>query len=153
MYVCVRVPDPLELELQLWAAMWGWELSLGSFERVASALNHWAIIPAPEEKVFIHLVFQDRASLCSPDCPETHSVDQVDLEFRNHLPLSFWFSWGTTQNQNRKVNKGRDSCLYSTMQSNIFQWLKINIYKIERYMLCSCTMVHLLPVTYLSALS
>jgi hypothetical protein len=33
------------------------------------------------------VVFQDRVSLCSPDCPGTHSVDQAGLELRNHLPL------------------------------------------------------------------
>jgi hypothetical protein len=27
--------------------------------------------------------FQDRVSLCSPSCPETHSVDQAALELRN----------------------------------------------------------------------
>jgi hypothetical protein len=29
------------------------------------------------------LVFQDRASLYSPGCPGTHSVDQAGLELRN----------------------------------------------------------------------
>jgi hypothetical protein len=29
------------------------------------------------------LVFQDRVSLCSPDCPGTHFVDQAVLELRN----------------------------------------------------------------------
>jgi hypothetical protein len=29
------------------------------------------------------LVFRDRVSLCIPDCPETHSVDQAGLELRN----------------------------------------------------------------------
>jgi hypothetical protein len=28
-------------------------------------------------------VFQDRVSLCSPGCPETHSVDQAGLELKN----------------------------------------------------------------------
>jgi hypothetical protein len=28
-------------------------------------------------------VFQDRVSLFSPGCPETHSVDQAGLEFRD----------------------------------------------------------------------
>jgi hypothetical protein len=28
------------------------------------------------------LFFQDRVSLCSPGCPETHSVDQAGLELR-----------------------------------------------------------------------
>jgi hypothetical protein len=32
-------------------------------------------------------VFQDRVSLCSPGCPETHSVAQPGLELRN-LPVS-----------------------------------------------------------------
>jgi hypothetical protein len=32
-------------------------------------------------------VFRDRASLCSPVCPGTHSVDQAGLELRN-LPAS-----------------------------------------------------------------
>ena len=31
----------------------------------------------------ILLVSRDRVSLCSPGCPGTHSVDQVDLELRN----------------------------------------------------------------------
>jgi hypothetical protein len=29
------------------------------------------------------LVFRDRAFLCSPGCPGTHSVDQAVLELRN----------------------------------------------------------------------
>jgi hypothetical protein len=29
------------------------------------------------------LFFRDRVSLCSPGCPETHSVDQAGLELRN----------------------------------------------------------------------
>jgi hypothetical protein len=36
---------------------------------------------------FFFLVFQDRISLCNPDCPLTHSVDQAGLELRN-LPAS-----------------------------------------------------------------
>jgi hypothetical protein len=32
---------------------------------------------------FFFLVFRDRVSLYSPSCPETHSVDQADLELRN----------------------------------------------------------------------
>jgi hypothetical protein len=31
--------------------------------------------------------FRDRVSLCGPDCPGTHSVDQAGLELRN-LPAS-----------------------------------------------------------------
>jgi hypothetical protein len=33
------------------------------------------------------LFFRDKVSLCSPGCPETHSVDQAGLELRN-LPAS-----------------------------------------------------------------
>jgi hypothetical protein len=29
------------------------------------------------------MVFRDRVSLYSPDCPGTHSVDQAGLELRN----------------------------------------------------------------------
>jgi hypothetical protein len=36
---------------------------------------------------FFFLVFRDKVSLCSPGCPETHSVDQASLELRN-LPAS-----------------------------------------------------------------
>jgi hypothetical protein len=38
--------------------------------------------------VFV-FVFQDRVSLCSPGCPETHSVDQAGLELRNPLASAF----------------------------------------------------------------
>ena len=33
--------------------------------------------------LFVCLFFRDRVSLCSPGCPETHSVDQAGLELRN----------------------------------------------------------------------
>jgi hypothetical protein len=33
--------------------------------------------------LLVVVVFRDRVSLCSPDCPGTHSVDQADLELRN----------------------------------------------------------------------
>jgi hypothetical protein len=32
---------------------------------------------------FFLFFFQDRFSLCSPGCPETHSVDQAGLKLRN----------------------------------------------------------------------
>jgi hypothetical protein len=44
----------------------------------------------PENKesfFFFFLVFQDRVSLCSPDCPGTHFIDQAGLELEIHLPL------------------------------------------------------------------
>jgi hypothetical protein len=37
--------------------------------------------------VLFCFVFRDRVSLCSPDCPGTHFVDQAGLELRN-LPAS-----------------------------------------------------------------
>jgi hypothetical protein len=33
--------------------------------------------------VLFVFVFQDSVSLCSPDCPATYSVDQVDFELRD----------------------------------------------------------------------
>ena len=33
--------------------------------------------------LFCFVAFQDRVSLCSPGCPETHSVDQAGLELKN----------------------------------------------------------------------
>ena len=54
-----------------------------------------ALSEAQESKNNVYLLnlmtvffsFQDRVSLCSPGCPETHSVDQAGLELRN-LPAS-----------------------------------------------------------------
>jgi hypothetical protein len=37
--------------------------------------------------IYLFLVFRDRISLFSPNCPGTHSVDQAGLELRN-LPAS-----------------------------------------------------------------
>ena len=38
--------------------------------------------------VLFCFVFPDRISLCSPGCPETHSVDQAGLELTEiHMPL------------------------------------------------------------------
>jgi hypothetical protein len=39
---------------------------------------------------FLFMFFQERASLCSPGCPVTHSVDQAGLELRNLLPPKCW---------------------------------------------------------------
>jgi hypothetical protein len=39
------------------------------------------------------VVFPDRVSLCSPDCPETHFVDQADLRLTEiclPLPPECW---------------------------------------------------------------
>ena len=35
------------------------------------------------------LVFRDRVSLCSPGCPDTHSVDQAGLKLRNSPASAF----------------------------------------------------------------
>jgi hypothetical protein len=37
--------------------------------------------------VCVYVCFRDKVSLCSPGCPETHSVDQAGLKLRN-LPAS-----------------------------------------------------------------
>ena len=34
----------------------------------------------PVELFCVYFVFRDRVSLCSPGCPETHSVDQAGLK-------------------------------------------------------------------------
>lgn len=52
MSVCVRMPDPLELELQAGC----WELSPG--------LNHWAIIPAPVFEILYDINQLQSVSLC-----------------------------------------------------------------------------------------
>jgi hypothetical protein len=44
---------------------------------------------------FFFLAFQDRVSLCSPDCHGTHSVDQAGLELRN-LPVLGLKAYATT---------------------------------------------------------
>jgi hypothetical protein len=38
---------------------------------------------------FFFLVFRDRVSLYSPDCPGTHFVDQAGLELRNRPASAF----------------------------------------------------------------
>jgi hypothetical protein len=67
MYIRVRVFDPLELELQLWVAVWvpGIEHRSGT----GSALNHWLISPASSVRVLIVLALQPLCRLCrsSPD--------------------------------------------------------------------------------------
>jgi hypothetical protein len=39
---------------------------------------------------FFFVIFCDRVSLCSPDCPETHSVDQLASEIHLPLPPKCW---------------------------------------------------------------
>jgi hypothetical protein len=54
-----------------------------------SALNRWAISPAPKKYILFCFVlfclfcFRDRVSLYSPGCTGTHSVDQAGLKPRN----------------------------------------------------------------------
>jgi hypothetical protein len=58
-------------------------------DNLTSNTSNWICI-----KAFLHLILvktpksdHNRVSLCSPDCPGTHSVDQGGLELRN-LPAS-----------------------------------------------------------------
>ena len=44
--------------------------------------SHWSVL-MDSLLVLFCFVFQDRVSLCSPDCPGTHFVDQAGLELRN----------------------------------------------------------------------
>jgi hypothetical protein len=57
------------------------EESRENFQREFFCLGFWGVV------VVVVLVFQDRVSLYSPDCPGTHYVDQADLKPRN-LPAS-----------------------------------------------------------------
>jgi hypothetical protein len=64
---------------------------------VSSSPQAWQRAPLPTEQaqtekkffffLFLFLVFQDRVSLCSSGCPQTHSVDQAGLELKD-LPAS-----------------------------------------------------------------
>ena len=49
-----------------------------------STLVLWCSLPPP---LSLSLVFRDRVSLCSPGCPETHSVDQAGLELKDQPAL------------------------------------------------------------------
>jgi len=60
----------------LWSTMWLLGFELRTSGRAVSALNHWAISPAPKD------IFWGRVSLCSLGCPGTHCVDQPDHKLR-----------------------------------------------------------------------
>ncbi|EDL86686.1 rCG41244, isoform CRA_a [Rattus norvegicus] len=52
------------------------------------AMTKFTYIPSLSLLLIFIFVFQDRVSLCSPDCPGTHSVDQEGLELTEiHLDL------------------------------------------------------------------
>jgi hypothetical protein len=54
---------------------------------VVVVFNPWGHLAGFKQHLFyfvcFFLFFRDRISLCSPDCPGTHSVDQAGLELRN----------------------------------------------------------------------
>ena len=58
-----------------------------------------SVFHSPSFKARFVLFFQDHVSLCSPGCPETHSVDQAGLELRNMPASAFWVlgfkAWAT----------------------------------------------------------
>ena len=57
-----------------------WELNLGNLEEQPVFLT----MELPFQTFFFSfLVFRHRVSLCSPDYPRTHSVDQAGLELRD----------------------------------------------------------------------
>jgi hypothetical protein len=49
--------------------------------------DHYTILHkcCSQTSFFFFLVFRDRVSLCSPNCPGTHFVDQAGLELRSPL--------------------------------------------------------------------
>jgi hypothetical protein len=64
---------------------------------------------------FVCLFLRDRVSLCSPDCPGTHSVDQAGFELRN-LPAFASQVLGlkacaTMPGPSLTFNQPQDSCL------------------------------------------
>jgi len=62
---------------------------------------------------FFFFFFEDRVSLCSPRCPETHSVSQLGLELRN-APAS------ASQVPGSKVFTPMPGCAYSDF--NLGSW-------------------------------
>jgi len=80
MYVCMRVSDPLEL--QLWTAMWlGAGVKSRSSGRAAIALNCWAISPAHST----HNFFGD-----SKEFLEGSIVRKAALVLIRNRPVNFW---------------------------------------------------------------
>ena len=71
---------------QLWAAMWVLELNPGSLEEAVSALNRWAISPAPTKHTLIHqeinlLGFALDNVLVSPDVTLEKGWGEADRHF------------------------------------------------------------------------
>jgi hypothetical protein len=66
-----------------------------NFDQVFTGMNTCACIYhtyTHESTLFVVCFFLRRDSLCSPGCPETHSVDQAGLKLTKILsvPLEFW---------------------------------------------------------------
>jgi hypothetical protein len=61
------------------------QLLLGKLLEVHNLFKKFFIPIVPVISFLFCFVFRDRVSLCSLDCPGTHSVDQAGLELRNPL--------------------------------------------------------------------
>jgi hypothetical protein len=63
-----------------------WKSIKNKTKQNKTLFSFYSYLPKPFWLLFFFfflLVFRDRVSLCSPGCPETHSVDQAGLELRN----------------------------------------------------------------------
>ena len=78
LYVCMNIFQTQLLSLQTF--------SPDSFPITIFHRQETAKLPISLQiPFFCYFVFQDKISLCSPDCPGTCSVDQAGLELRDPL--------------------------------------------------------------------
>ena len=69
-----------------------WELNSEPLEEQSVLLTPELSLQPSTSSLFVYLDFQDRVSLCSPNCPGTGSADQDNLELRDlcFLPPVCW---------------------------------------------------------------
>jgi hypothetical protein len=86
--LCSRNPTRLSCGMPCWLGVQGstgWQrwYTLGRHRNTMNLLFYPLVAFYLFIYLFIYLVFRDRVSLYSPDCPGTHFVDQASLELRN----------------------------------------------------------------------
>lgn len=74
------IPEDLKSRVKTWPWLKGYLLFIFSWAQKLT-LSFFALFC---------LFFQVRASLCSPGCPRTRSVNQDSLKFRNSPASAFW---------------------------------------------------------------